>query len=67
MKDFQAIGETSSPQKNIQHYKQYISSLFIFLGPFLSDPDPADLDQCGSMQIRIHNTAIYWRNPLSNT
>jgi hypothetical protein len=53
MKDYQyqATGEASSPQKRTSRTtKQHISSLFTFLWPFLSDPYPADLDQCGMIR-----------------
>jgi hypothetical protein len=57
MKDVQAKGEASCPQKKTSSTsKQEISQLF-FVGHFaFLDPDPAGQTQSGSMRIRIHNT-----------
>jgi hypothetical protein len=63
MKDVQATREAFSHQERTPSTSKHeISSLFsTFAGHFaLLDPDPADQNQCGSMQLRIHITD-QWR------
>jgi hypothetical protein len=61
MKDIQAIEASSPPKRlssisklNIFYYAAFLV-IFALLDP---DPGPADENQCGSMQVRIHNTAL---------
>jgi hypothetical protein len=61
VKDAQASGEGFIPQKRISRASKHEISSFLFLWVIFALLDPADLNQFGSMRIRIKikNTAIF--------
>ena len=61
IKDAQATGEAFSPQKPhpaLENLKFLPCFLFLWVIFALLDPDPADQNQCGSMQIWIRNAVL---------
>jgi hypothetical protein len=60
MKDVQATGEASSPQRehpalqNMKYLRRFFLFLWVIFALLDPDPDLADHNQCGSM--RIYNT-----------
>jgi hypothetical protein len=58
MKDFQAPGTLRREHPAFQNMKFLHWFLFFYIFALLdSDPDPADKKLCGSMRIRIHDSA----------
>ncbi len=59
MKDVQAVGEASSPQKKTSSPTKHAISSF-FVGQFvLVDPDPVNQNQCGSGSTKMATSILF--------